>query len=163
MEPSIDEEKRGADRGGEDDEQQRHRHDHLDVLQPDCLHQEIAETALRADELIRIIRIPRLSARARWGVEKITQKVGEFAHAIGAVLHDPDRNLFRAVIGAIETAPIVIFDATTLFAGAFGANLADRLDDGVVALLLDEKGVSDPYIRQLAPVALKRAARKASA
>jgi aerobic carbon-monoxide dehydrogenase medium subunit len=120
-------------------------------------------TVLRPDELIRAIRIRKLSDRARWGVEKITQKAGEFAHAIGGVLHDPERNLFRAVIGAIETAPIVIADATTLFAGAFGANLADRLDDTAIYRLLDEKGVTDAYLRQLAPVALRRAARKAGA
>ena len=118
---------------------------------------------LRPDELIRAIRIRKLSDRARWGVEKITQKAGEFAHAIGGVLHDPERNLFRAVIGAIETAPIVIADATTLFAGPFGTNLADRLDDTAVYRLLDEKGVTDAYLRQLAPVALRRAARKAGA
>ena len=120
-------------------------------------------TVLRPDELIRAIRIPKLSPRARWGVDKIAQKAGEFAHAIGGVLHDPERDVFRAVIGAIETAPIVIADATTLFAGSFGADLADRLDETVAIRLLDEKGVSDPYIRQLAPVALRRAARKASA
>jgi aerobic carbon-monoxide dehydrogenase medium subunit len=119
-------------------------------------------TALRPDELIRAVRIPKLSGRVRWGVEKITQKAGEFAHAIGAVLHDPERNLFRAVIGAIETAPIVVADATALFAGPFGRDLADRLNTDIVHRLLDEKGVTDPYIRQLAPVALRRAARKAS-
>jgi aerobic carbon-monoxide dehydrogenase medium subunit len=120
-------------------------------------------TVLRPDELIRAIRIRKLSDRARWGVEKITQKAGEFAHAIGGVLHDPERDLFRAVIGAIETAPIVIADATTLFAGPFGANLAERLDDTAIYRLLDEKGVTDAYLRQLAPVALRRAARKAGA
>jgi aerobic carbon-monoxide dehydrogenase medium subunit len=120
-------------------------------------------TVLRAEELIRAVRVRKLSDRARWGVEKITQKAGDFAHAIGGVLHDPERNVFRAVIGAIETAPIVIADATTLFSGPFDTNLADRLDGAVVDRLLDEKGVTDPYIRQLAPVALRRAARKASA
>ena len=120
-------------------------------------------TVLRPDELIRAILIRKLSDRARWGVEKITQKAGEFAHAIGGVLHDPERDLFRAVIGAIETAPIVIADATTLFAGPFGANLAERLDDTAIYRLLDEKGVTDAYLRQLAPVALRRAARKAGA
>jgi aerobic carbon-monoxide dehydrogenase medium subunit len=120
-------------------------------------------TVLRRDEMIRAIRIRKLSNGARWGVAKITQKAGEFAHAIGGVLHDPERNSFRAVIGAIETTPIVVGDATTLFAGPFGANLADRLDTTIVDRLLDEKGVSDPYIRQLVPVALRRAARRASA
>jgi carbon-monoxide dehydrogenase medium subunit len=118
-------------------------------------------TVLQADELIQAIRVPKLSDRARWGVYKINQKAGEFAHAIGGVLHDPERGLFRAVIGAIETAPIVVADAAPLFAGPYGPNLADRLDPTVVVRLLDQKGVSDPYNRALLPVALRRAARQA--
>jgi carbon-monoxide dehydrogenase medium subunit len=118
-------------------------------------------TVLQTDELITSIRVPKLSQHARWGVYKINQKAGEFAHAIGGVLHDPGRNRFRAVIGAIETAPIVIADAAELFRGAYGRDLPDRLDSGLVMRLLDRKGVSDPYTRALVPVALKRAARQA--
>ena len=72
--------------------------------------------------------MPKLSAGARWGFYKFSQKAGEFAHAIGGVLHDPARGRFRAVIGAIETAPIVIADASPLFGGKFGPGLAERLD-----------------------------------
>jgi carbon-monoxide dehydrogenase medium subunit len=74
-------------------------------------------TVLQPDELIRSVRVPKLSAGARWGFYKFSQKAGEFAHAIGGVLHDPARNVFRAVIGAIETAPIVVADAAALFGG----------------------------------------------
>ena len=120
-------------------------------------------TVLGPDEVIQAVRIPKLSDRARWGVYKFTQKAGEFAHAIGGVLHDPERGLFRAVIGAIETAPIVVADAAPLFGGPYGPNLADRLDLTVVLRLLDKKGVSDPYNRQLSSIALKRAASEACA
>jgi carbon-monoxide dehydrogenase medium subunit len=67
------------------------------------------------------------------------------------------------VIGAIETAPIVIADATSLFSGGFGPDLADRLDRTAALELLDGKNVKDEYIRSLALVALKRAARLAGA
>jgi carbon-monoxide dehydrogenase medium subunit len=120
-------------------------------------------TALDGQEIIRAVRVPKLSAGARWGFFKFSQKAGEFAHAIGGVLHDPAREVFRAVVGAIETAPIVVPDATALFGGGFGPDLAKRLDRNAVAKLLDGKGVSDDYIRSLAPVALKRAAQQASA
>jgi carbon-monoxide dehydrogenase medium subunit len=120
-------------------------------------------TVLQPDELIRAIRVPKLSARARWGFSKFNQKAGEFAHAIGGMLHDPDRGRFRAVIGAIETAPIIVPDATTLFGGPFGAGMADRLDERAVLGLLDGRGVRDDYTRQLLLVVLKRAARQASA
>jgi len=118
-------------------------------------------TALNADELIQAVRIPKLSPAARWGFFKFSQKVGEFAHMIGGVLHDPQRNVFRAVLGAIETAPIVVADARPLFGGKFDAAMADRLDRQAVMQLLDAKNVSNEYIRSLAPVALKRAAMQA--
>ena len=120
-------------------------------------------TMLQPDELIRSIRVPKLSAEARWGFYKFSQKAGEFAHAIGGVLHDPARGTFRAVIGAIETAPIVVPDATSLFAGGFDSDLAERLDRQAVLKLLDGKSVTDEYLRSLAPVALKRAAKQACA
>ncbi len=119
-------------------------------------------TVLQPDELIRTIRVPKISARARWGFCKFNQKAGEFAHAIGGVLHDPENDRFRAVIGAIETAPIVVADAASLFGGRFGPNLDARLDKRAVLALLDEKNVRDEYNRQLLLVALKRAAKQAS-
>ena len=120
-------------------------------------------TTLEADELIRAIRVPKMSAGSRWGFCKFSQKVGEFAHAIGGVIYDPQNRRYRAVIGAIETAPIVLADATDLFAGPFGPDLDRRLDVKAVLALLDDKDVTDEYTRQLVPVALRRAARQASA
>ena len=120
-------------------------------------------TVLKSDEIIRAIRIPKCSKQARWGYYKVNQKVGEFAHAIGAVLHDPAHDRFRAVIGAIETAPIVITDASSLFGGSFDANAADRLDEVAVFNLLDAKGVKDKYARRVLLAALKRAAKQAAA
>ena len=120
-------------------------------------------TTLEVDELIRAIRVPKMSVRSRWGFCKFNQKVGEFAHAIGGILYDPESHRFRAVIGAIEAAPIVLADATKLFAGPFGPDLDKRLDIKALLALLDEKEVTDEYTRQLVPVALRRAARQASA
>jgi carbon-monoxide dehydrogenase medium subunit len=120
-------------------------------------------TVLQPDELIRAIRVPKLSAGARWGFYKFSQKAGEFAHAIGGVLHDPARKVFRAVIGAIETTPIVVEDAAALFGGGFRPDLANRTDVRAIEQLLDGRNVKDDYIRSLAPVALKRAARMAGA
>jgi aerobic carbon-monoxide dehydrogenase medium subunit len=118
-------------------------------------------TVLKADELIQSIHVPKLSDGARWGFYKFSQKAGEFAHAIGGVLHDPARGVFRAVIGAIETVPIVVADATALFGGGFGPDLAERLNRHAVLQRLDGKNVKDEYIRSLALVALKRAAKQA--
>lgn len=120
-------------------------------------------TVLAGDEIIEEIIIPKLSPRARWGFQKFSRKAGEFAHAIGGVLHDPERHVFRAVIGAIDAAPIVVADANILFPDGFGLGLGARVDRGAVEALFDERGLTDPYDRQLHLTMLKRAADAASA
>lgn len=120
-------------------------------------------TQLESDELISTIRLPKLSKPARWGFYKFNQKAGEFAHAMCAVLHDPERNIFRAVIGAIEAAPIVVADAAALFGGKTEPGPTGEIDKTAVDAILDARDITDPYIRQLVPVALKRAALQAGA
>ena len=44
-----------------------------------------------ADEIIESVRVPKLSADARWGYYKVWRKTGEFAHALAAVVVDPTR------------------------------------------------------------------------
>jgi aerobic carbon-monoxide dehydrogenase medium subunit len=111
------------------------------------------ETALQAGELLEAVRIPRLSKNARWSYVKKCRKSGEFAHAIGAIVIDPDRNIARAVIGATESRPIVIADARPLLgalSSAFDVALADRI--------LIDAGMSDPIDRQIHVETLRRAA-----
>ncbi len=118
-------------------------------------------TKLESDELIQAVRVPKLPKSARWGFFKFNQKAGEFAHAIGAVILDRERDIFRAVIGAIETAPIVVEDAATLFDVTSKAGSVPQVDEAAVGKLLDERSVTDTYLRKLAVVALKRAMREA--
>ena len=68
----------------------------------------IYETVRAADEIIASVRIPKLSARARWGFSKFCRKSGEFANSIVAVVIDPSRNYARALLGAVEGPPIVL-------------------------------------------------------
>ncbi len=63
-------------------------------------------TALQPGEMLRAVRVPKLSAAARWGYVKACRKPGEFAHAMEAVLMD--RGVARAVIGASGGPPIVL-------------------------------------------------------
>jgi aerobic carbon-monoxide dehydrogenase medium subunit len=120
------------------------------------------ETALAPGELLEAIRVPRLSPRRRWGFYKFCRKAGEYAHAIGAVLVDPERAVCRAVIGATEATPIVVADAAALFGGR-PEGLAGTFERDIAAGLLDERGISDPFERQIHVVALERAVRLASA
>jgi aerobic carbon-monoxide dehydrogenase medium subunit len=120
------------------------------------------EAALEPDELLEAIRVPRLSPRRRWGFYKFCRKAGEYAQAIGSVLYDPERAVCRVVIGATESTPIVVPDATPLFGGRPEDGLALTFDSSHAARLLDDKRMSDPFERQIHLVALERAVHLAS-
>ncbi|MEK7877489.1 MAG: FAD binding domain-containing protein [Pseudomonadota bacterium] len=119
------------------------------------------EVALARGEILEAVRIPRLSRSARWGYYKICRKPGELAQAIGAVLHDPERSVLRAVIGATESKPIVLSDAASLFVGKPHAGLGAAFDAGAAARVLSAAGMTDHYDTRIHVVALKRAIDRA--
>lgn len=112
------------------------------------------QTALQPDELLVAVRLKGVSASARFGYVKHARKIGEFAHAIGAVLIDPERGVARAVIGAIDAAPVVFDQMTALLRGADSARDFDR---GVADAALVTAGVSDPVDRHVHVEMLRRA------
>jgi aerobic carbon-monoxide dehydrogenase medium subunit len=116
------------------------------------------ETALQPGEMLEAIRVPVLSPKARWGYYKVCRKTGEYAHAIGAVLLDRPRNVFRAVIGATERRPLVLSDASTLCGGT--DDMAD-FDQNAATTMLLSAGMTDPLDRQIHAVALARAVQQA--
>jgi aerobic carbon-monoxide dehydrogenase medium subunit len=122
----------------------------------------VFETVLAHDELVTAVRIPKFSADARWGYYKACRKVGEFAHASGAILHDPARSVSRAVIGAIEARPIVFTNTAELYGGA-GANLAEKFVPQVALDAMETAGVKDRIEQKLHLVALRRAVEQARA
>ena len=116
------------------------------------------EADLRPGELLVSVKAPRLSQSARWGYYKICRKTGEFAHAIGAFVVDPDRGVCRAVIGATESRPIVVADARHIIDdGAPG-----RFDGRAADELASSGGINDPLDRQTHVVALRRAVERAT-
>jgi carbon-monoxide dehydrogenase medium subunit len=81
----------------------------------------IFETKLAADEIIESVRIPKLSASARWGYLKLCLKSGEFASALAIAVSDRGRGHWRVVLGAANGAPLVLDEASRLVAdGRFG-------------------------------------------
>ena len=108
-------------------------------------------TTLAADEIITGVRVPKLTARARWGHYKFNRKPGEFAEAIGGVVLDPDRGVARALVGATGDAPHVVGDAA-------------GLDEPRMRAAVAAAGFApDTYEHQVHFVALKRAAARAAA
>ena len=96
----------------------------------------VFETTLAADEIIEGVRIPRLSAEARWGNLKLCRKAGEFASALAVVVSDRKRSHSRVVLGVTNGAPLVLQQASRVVSengreairGAVAADL-DRATD----------------------------------
>jgi carbon-monoxide dehydrogenase medium subunit len=101
------------------------------------------ENALAPGELLRGIRVPRLSSDARWGYNKLCRKAGEFALAIGAVLDDRERDRFRAVIGATMGRPIIVTDPRQVRRPD-----GTGLDEAAILRLFDRYGISDRAARR---------------
>jgi aerobic carbon-monoxide dehydrogenase medium subunit len=91
----------------------------------------VYETLRAPDEVIESIRIPKLSARGRWGYCKFSRKSGEFASSIAAVVCDPARSYARLVLGAVNGPPIVLKQSSRRIlagdAGAWEQTIADDL------------------------------------
>jgi len=121
------------------------------------------ESALRAGEIVETIHVPARPASAHWGYVKSCRKTGEFAHAIGAILIDPGAGTARVVIGAVDSAPIVITDAAELFGGRIAGDYKQRFDARVADVLLAKAGVSNAAHRHIHVNVLKRAVQEATA
>jgi carbon-monoxide dehydrogenase medium subunit len=120
------------------------------------------EQALQAGEIVETVRVPALRPSARWGYVKACRKPGEFAHAIAAVMIDPEIGAARVVIGAIEAAPIVLRDAASLFGGRINGNFKQQFDARVADALLIKAGVADAASRHIHVAVLRRAIDEAA-
>jgi carbon-monoxide dehydrogenase medium subunit len=121
------------------------------------------ESTLAPDEMVETIHVPARSAAAHWGYVKSCRKTGEFAHALAAILVDPSAATARIVIGAIESAPIVITDAAELFGGRIGGDYKKRFDARVAEAILTKAGVTNAARRHIHVSILQRAVHEAAA
>jgi len=121
------------------------------------------EVSLAPGELLQSIHIPRPSRAAGCGYYKVCRKAGEFALASGAVVLDPERGCFRAVIGATRGRPIVVDDARAIFKGIPQRGGAARLDEAAAAEMLRRSGPVTSASVRLHLTALARAAAQAIA
>ena len=121
------------------------------------------ESVLQPGEMLEAVRVPVMSASARWGYVKSCRKTGEFAHAIGAVLIDPEAGKARVVIGAVEAAPIIVESAEELFGGRITSDFGTKFDARVADSLLSKAGMSDAADRHIHVTVLRRAVAEAAA
>jgi carbon-monoxide dehydrogenase medium subunit len=121
------------------------------------------ESALQPGEIVEAVRVPVMASSARWGYVKACRKIGEFAHAIAAVLIDPERATARVVLGALEAAPIVLSDASALFGGRVTGDFKHHFDARVADAMLMKAGVADTVDRHIHVAVLGRAINEAAA
>ena len=120
------------------------------------------ESALRPGEIVEAVRVPTMTPSARWGYVKACRKSGEFAHAIAAVLIDPEQTTARVVVGALEAAPIVLADAAVLFGGRITGDFKQQFDIRVADAILTKAGVASTADRHIHVAVLRRAIGEAA-
>ncbi len=120
------------------------------------------ETTLDAGELIEQIRVPTFGSSSYWAFVKACRKTGEFAHAISAILIDPEAEIARVVVGATDAAPILVKDPARLFGGRITGDFKKRFDIDAADRLLVDTGVSDPVDRHIHLTVLHRAVMEAA-
>ena len=121
------------------------------------------EQALQAGEIVEAVCVPVMRPSARWGYVKACRKPGEFAHAIAAVMIDPEVRAACVVIGAVEAAPIVLRDAASLFGGRISGNFRQQFDARVADALLIKAGLANAADRHIHITVLRRAIDEAAA
>jgi carbon-monoxide dehydrogenase medium subunit len=120
------------------------------------------ESALCPGEIVEAVRVPAMKPSARWGYVKACRKNGEFAHAIAAVLIDPEQATARAVIGALDAAPVVLADATALFGGRIAGDFEQQFDARVADAILTKAGMANAADRHIHVEVLRRAISQAA-
>lgn len=121
------------------------------------------ESVLQPGEMLEAVRVPVMSPSARWGYVKSCRKTGEFAHAIGAVLIDPEAGNARVVIGAVEAAPIIVENSEEMFGGRITSDFNTTFDGRIANALLSKAGMSDAVDRHMHVTVLRKAIAEAAA
>jgi carbon-monoxide dehydrogenase medium subunit len=120
------------------------------------------ESAMKPGELVEAVRVPAMTSSARFGYVKSCRKTGEFAHAMSAVVIDPDAGTARVVIGALESAPMMLDQPAELFGGSLNGEFGRRFDARVADALLTKAGISNAVDRHIHVSVLRRAIVEAS-
>jgi carbon-monoxide dehydrogenase medium subunit len=103
------------------------------------------------------VRIPKLSANARWGYLKLCRKSGEFASALAVAIADHTRGHSRVVLGATNGAPLVLDGTSRLVSNGGREEMSNA-----VAADLDRAATRhfDEFQRNLLSVAAIRAVQQ---
>jgi carbon-monoxide dehydrogenase medium subunit len=100
------------------------------------------ETVIGRGQLIRCVRVPRLSSGARWGLAKYARKPGDFAESMAVAVVDPERGSSRIVLGRRSELPFLMQRTGELLAGKQAAppvaNLHPAIDEDLKSARVGE-------------------------
>jgi carbon-monoxide dehydrogenase medium subunit len=119
-------------------------------------------TALRPEELLEGVRVPRLSQHARWFYYRVRRAADASPDAIGAVVIDPERSFCRTVLSGGKQIPRNLPVLAERLIGADGADFASKFDLGLVREVIVRSGFGgDPIEAQIYATVLSRAIKRA--
>lgn len=111
-------------------------------------------TALRDDEIIETIEVPKLSRAGRYGYYKFCRKTGEFAEASAAAVFDPDSRAARIYLAAVRPASVPLAALARRVAQEGKSAVSEEAVAGAIAVAASDL---DPVERRMAVAAVTRA------
>jgi len=111
-------------------------------------------TALREDEIIESVEVPKLSRAGRYGYYKFCRKTGEFAETSAAAVFDPDMRAARIYFGAVRPAPVALSGLARRIAQEGRSAASEQAINSAVG---DAASDLDPVERRMVTVAVSRA------
>jgi carbon-monoxide dehydrogenase medium subunit len=114
----------------------------------------IFTTALRDNELIESIDVPKLSRAGRYGYYKFCRKTGEFAEASAAALFDPEASIARLFYGAVRPTAVPLGEFARRVAREGKSAVAE---EAVVRAIAEAAGALDSVERRMTASAVVRA------
>lgn len=111
-------------------------------------------TALREDEIIESVEVPKLSRASRYGYYKFCRKTGEFAETSAAAVFDPEMKAARIYFGAVRPTPVSLSGLARRIAQDGPSAISEA---AINAAVVEAANDLDPVERRMVAVAVSRA------
>jgi carbon-monoxide dehydrogenase medium subunit len=111
-------------------------------------------TALREDEILETVEVPKLSRAGRYGYYKFCRKTGEYAEASAAAVLDPGSQIARIYFGAVRPAPVSLSALARRIAQEGRSAVSEEAISAAVVAVANDL---DPVERRMVTAAVTRA------
>ena len=111
-------------------------------------------TALREDEILESVEVPKLSPAGRYGYYKFCRKTGEYAEASAAAVFAPESQIARIYFGAVRPAPVSLSALARRIAPEGQSAVSEEAISAAVVAVANDL---DPVERRMVTAAVTRA------